>query len=230
MVKRFFPFVLASGALLSAAAADYFPTEVGNAWTFSYVSTSSPVVSNPPTTKDSGTVNWEIYANIQTEESFAIGVRQMRRLLRRTLTQWGSPGYDSVFSQPRTTIDTVVIIQSFQGGNDISFAAAPCPFAVHDPTIAMPAELSSKDTTISFQGTISAGKKMIVSACSCLKPRSLETDPSYSYSFTLIPAIGPVAASIGYCPGRFLIPGNVGTYRTRISDLHFKSKSAGSRA
>jgi hypothetical protein len=193
MLKRFIVFVVASGALVAAAAADYFPTAEGNVWTFSYVSESMPVVPNPPTTKDSGTVTWEIYSNIQTEELFGIGIKQTRRLLRRTLTQWGSLGYDSVFASPRTTTDTVLLIQSFQGSNEISFATNTCPFAVHDVTIAMPAGLSSKDTTASFLGTMSAGKKMIVSECSCLKNR-------YSYSFTLVPAIGPVGAYITMCP------------------------------
>jgi hypothetical protein len=76
----------------------------------------------------------------------------------------------------------------------IVFSAATCAFAVHDPTTAMPAGLSSKDTTISFQGTAIAGKKMIVSECSCL-------DAKYAYSFSLGTAIGPVEADISLCSG-----------------------------
>lgn len=209
MVKRFIAIVLASGALLSAAAADYFPVETGNAWTFSYVSTSMPVVPNPPTTRDSGTVKWEIYrlwqpptlasnATLSTlnEAIMIVGVIQTRSLVRRTLTQTGASGYDSVFTPPRTKIDTISLSDNFPLSNEICFPGDTCPFAVHDPTIAMPVGLSSKDTTVPFVGSLLpiACKKMIVSECSCLHKW-------YSYSFTLGPTIGPVEASITQCPG-----------------------------
>ena len=194
MLKRFIMFVTASGALFAAAATDYFPTATGNVWAFSYVNESTPVVPNPATTKDSGMVQWEIYSNIQTEELFGIGVKQTRNLKRRTMMQSSTVEYDSIFPSPRTTTDTILLIQKFQGANGISFATDTCSFAVHDPTVAMPVGLSLKDTTASFLGTMSVGKKMIVSECSCLKKW-------YSYSFTLGPAVGPVEAYITMCPG-----------------------------
>jgi hypothetical protein len=193
MVNRCFLIVIASGALLSAIAADYFPVQARNAWTFSYASTSAPVVPNPPATKDSGTVKWEIYSIEPVEMVTVTRIKQIRNLVRRTVTQSGIPeGYDSVFSPPRTTIDTVILTERIDQAG-IGFSNATCSFAVHDPAIAMPAELSLKDTTVSFQGTPVACKKMIVSECSCLKRW-------YSYSFTLGPAIGPVEAYITMCP------------------------------
>jgi hypothetical protein len=194
MGKRFFFFILASGTFLPAATAEYFPVQTGNVWTFSYASTSAPVVPNPPTTRDSGTVKWEIVSNIQTEESLVIGVKQTRDLVRRTLTQPGASGYDSVFTSPRTKIDTIFLMEHLSPSNGICFPGDTCSFAVHDPTVAMPAELSSKDTTVLFQGSSIAGKKMIVSECSCLHKW-------YSYSFTLGSAVGPVETYITPCPG-----------------------------
>jgi hypothetical protein len=199
MVKRFFLFALVSGSILYAAT-DYFPIQVGNAWTFSYVSIAAPVIPNPPTTKDSGTVKWEIVSNGMleplTEEILLVGVKQTRSLVRRTLTNSEPPGdYDSVFTPPRMIIDTVRFWQPLLVSNaiPISFETDTCPFAVHYPTVAMPTGLSSKDTTVSFQGAPVAAKKMIVSDCSCLKER-------YLYSFTLGPTIGPVEAYITMCP------------------------------
>jgi hypothetical protein len=200
MTRRFVLSVLTSGTLLSASAADdYFPIEVGNAWNFSYVSTISPAVPNPPTTKDSGTVKWEVFSNVTlrpsigSEEILIIGIKQTRSLIRRTMTNSEpSGGYDSVFTPPRTTIDTIKFTQSLLApiATPISFENDTCPFAVHYPTLAMPPNLSSKDTTVSFQGSSIAVKKMIAPWCSSqLKDMRL-------YSFTLGPVIGPVRAYV----------------------------------
>jgi hypothetical protein len=193
MVKRFFLSVLTSVSLLTAAAADYFPVQERNAWTFSYTSISMPVVPNPLITKDSGTVKWDIFENRNVEMVNVYSVNVTYSLMRRTQTRSDTTLSDSVFSPPRTTIDTVILTERIDQAG-IAFSAATCAFAVHDPTTTMPAELSSKDTTVSFQGTAIAGKKMIASDCSCL-------DKWYSYSFTLGPAIGPVEADIRLCSG-----------------------------
>jgi len=201
MVNRFSLFVVASGALLATAAADYFPIQTGNAWTFLYVSTSAPVVPNPPTLRDSGTVKWEIVSNRirpLTEGIYPgillFDVKQTRSLVRRTLTQTGSSGYDSIFTPSRKTIDTISLWDD-PLLNKICFSGDTCPFAAHDPTVAMPTGLSSKDTTVPWVGSLLpiAGKKMIVSEYSCLHKL-------YSYSFTLGPTVGPVEAYITWCP------------------------------
>jgi hypothetical protein len=192
MVKRFFVILFTAGVLLSASAADYFPIEVGNAWTFSYVSTSAPVVPNPLITRDSGTVKWDIFDNRNVEMINVYTVKLTHSLARRSM--WPSDctavRIDSVFSPPRTTIDTVILRERIDQAG-ISFSDATCAFAVHDPTVAMPANLSAKDTTVPFVGALLpvACKKMIVSICSCLKGH-------YAYSFTLGPSIGPIEANI----------------------------------
>jgi hypothetical protein len=193
MVKRLLICVVFSGAIWSSFAADYFPVEPRNAWTFSYMSVSMPVIPNPTTTKDSGTVKWEIVENRNVEMVNIYTVNLKHSLVRRTMTlSDSSVKYDSVFSPPRITIDTVVLRERVDQ-TGIGFSNATCAFAVHDPTVAMPPELSSKDTTVSFDGSPVAGKKMVVSECSCL-------DAKYAYSFTLGPAIGPVEAYITTCP------------------------------
>jgi hypothetical protein len=194
MIMRFFLLVAASGALLAAAAADYFPVQERNTWTFSYVSTGAPVVPNPPTTRDSGTVKWEIVENRNVEMVNVYTVNLTRSLVRRSMwpSDCTSVRIDSVFYPPRKTIDMVVLKERIDEAG-IGFSPVSCAFAVHDPTASMPAGLSSKDTTLSFQGTAIAGKRMIVSECSCLNAK-------YAYSFTLGPAIGPVEAYITMCP------------------------------
>jgi len=193
MVRRFFLSVLAAVSFLSSApAADYFPVQERNAWAFSYTSSSMPVVPNPLITKDSGTVKWDIFENRNVEMVNVYSVKETRCLTRRTQTRSDTSIYDSIYSPPRTTIDTVILRERIDQVG-IAFSAATCAFAVHDPTTAMPAELSSKDTVVSFQGASIDCKKMIVSECSCL-PKAMR-----SFSFTLGPVVGPVGAYVTAC-------------------------------
>lgn len=199
MMKRFSLFIVASGAFLAAAAADYFPIQTGNAWTFSYVSTSMPIVLNPPTTRDSGTVKWEVVRNWGKDDPFFVAVFQTRSLAHRVITGGVAGNLDSAFSPPQFTVDSVFITESGFMLHDwagLFFNDDSCAFAVRDPAGPMPAGLSSKDTTVPFVGSLLPipCKKMIVSECSCLNAK-------YAYSFTLGPAIGPVEAYISICPG-----------------------------
>jgi hypothetical protein len=190
MVKHLFIFITASAALLRAA--DYFPVQTGNTWSFSYINLSMSIVPNPPITKDSGTVKWDIFENRNVEMVNVYSVKQTRCLIRRTKTRSDTSLYDSIYSPPLTTIDTVLLTERIDQVG-IGFSTATCAFAVHDPATAMPAELSSKDTAVTFQGASIDCKKMIVKECSCLKKQ-------YSYSFTLGPSIGPIEAYISTCP------------------------------
>ena len=186
------------------ATPDYFPVETGNAWTFSYTSTTAPVVLHPSTTRDSGTVKWEIYSNAQTEETLAIGIKRTRSLVRRTVTPTDctSVKYDSVFTPSRIASDTITLAQAYAGANYICFAGDTCPFAAHDPAIEIPdrSPLTFKDTAVFFRNAPVAGIKMLVSGCSCLQAHPWESKPSSLLSFTLGPAVGPVGASITWCP------------------------------
>jgi hypothetical protein len=199
MVNRFLLSVFMSGAFLAAAAADYFPIQTGNAWTFSYVSTSMPVVSNPPTTRDSGTVKWEVVRVQGRDDPLFVVVLQTRNLVHRVITGGSAGNLDTIFSPPQVTVDSVFITESgfmLHDWTGLFFSDDSCAFAVNDPAGQMPPGLSSKDTTVSIQFSNMAGiagEKMIVSDCSCLKGL-------YSYSFTLVPGIGPVGASITICP------------------------------
>ena len=138
-------------------------------------------------------MKWDIFENRNVEMVNVYSVKQTRCLIRRTQTRSDTSFYDSIYSPPQTTIDTVILTERIDQPG-IYFSTATCAFATHDPTAAMPAELSSKDTALSFQGAALAGKKMVVSECSCL-------DKWYSYSFTLAPVIGPVEAAISLCSG-----------------------------
>ena len=130
MVKLFFLPLLASGALFAASTADYFPVQERNAWTFSYVSTGAPVVPNPPTTRDSGTVKWEIVENRNVELVNVYTVNLTRSLVRRSMwpSDCTSVRIDSVFYPPRKTIDTVVLRERIDQ-DGIAFSAATCAFA-----------------------------------------------------------------------------------------------------
>lgn len=186
------------------AASDYFPLAQGNSWTFSYQSSSAAVVPNPLVTSDSGIVRWEItYGGMLPQ----IYVKQTRSLYRRTVTGGSLPGYDSVFSSPKITVDTLYFHQDYVRidtlnpradsiENAISFGGATCPVAVHDPAGSLPVELTVKDTFVPFlsSGLVAIlGVKISSRSCSC--------DKGKLWTFVLGPDIGPVEAYIALCPG-----------------------------
>jgi hypothetical protein len=191
--KRMKVRILSSMALAASLSfgADYFPLEQGNSWTYSYVSSITVVTYNPPTTRDSGTVKWEIIPPGGGSAAGTTQVKQTRSLVRRVLTGI-IPGYDSTFSPPRTTTDTVVFSDT-PLQNALSFQSATCACALHDPARALPESLTVKDTTVAFSGSDVAGRKTVPSACSCTK--------NQIWSFVLADKLGPLEASITWCPG-----------------------------
>jgi hypothetical protein len=189
-------------AVLSAAT-DYFPTDTGNTWTFSYVSSSSPAVPNPIVTRDSGSVKWEALRAMGNGIAVYFRFKQTRSLARRTVSGGGNPGYDSLFSPPRITTDTVILSRPVvlidtlglrdSLGNGLTFSNDTCPAAVHDFLKSVPSTMTVKDTTVQFDGSAYACKKITPSECSCYK--------SFLWSFVLADRVGPVGAHITLCPG-----------------------------
>ncbi|HUI90846.1 MAG TPA: hypothetical protein VLX68_01240 [Chitinivibrionales bacterium] len=204
-MKKSLLFCLVWSASVLCSAADYFPIETGNSWTFSFQSVYEPAVLNAPVTRDSGTVIWEMAGVYATMSTVAVAVKQTRSLARRSLTSITTPGYDSVFAPPRITIDTVLLIQK---GNDISFLNDTSPIAVHDPNLPLPAGLSLIDTTITFQSKDLAAKKTVPSMeMNTVSPSPISTSfseklPTY-ISFILGDSIGPIEAYIAISKGWF---------------------------
>ena len=200
MKKAFF---LCLSLVLTAAATDYFPLGKGNAWNFSYESRFTVVVPDAPTTHDSGSVKWEVLYGLGNSVFIQYDVMETRSLTRRTVFNDTQTIYDSAFSPPRVTIDTIVFRQGVvlvdtgrifdSVNNAISFSGADCPVTIRDPEKPLPAELGIEDTTVQFNGATLACKKTIPSECSCLDINA--------WSFVLADSIGPVEVSITRCPG-----------------------------
>jgi hypothetical protein len=196
-------FLLCIAPAILSAATEYFPTDTGNTWTFSYVSSSSPVVPDPLVTRDSGTIKWEALRALGNGIAVYFRFKQTRSLVRRTVSGGGSPGYDSLFSSPRMTMDTVilsrpvVLIDSLDLRdsleNGLAFSNAACPAAVHDFLKPVPSTMTVTDTTVQFDGSAYACKKITPSECSCYK--------YFLWSFVLADRVGPVGAHITLCPG-----------------------------
>jgi hypothetical protein len=184
-------------------AADFFPLDQGNGWTFSYESRSTVIIPNSPITHDSGAVQWKILYGLANSVVIRTYIQETRTLSHRTFFNDTELVYDSIYSPPRTILDTIVLQQGValtQTGrtsdsikNAISFYSAECPVALHDPAKPQPAELEIKDTAVQFNGSTLSCKKTIPSECSCLDGNA--------WSFVLADSIGPVEMSISRCPG-----------------------------
>lgn len=184
-------------------AADFFPLAQGNGWTFSYESRSTVIIPNSPITHDSGAVRWEILYGLANSVVIRTYILETRTLCRRAFFNDTELVYDSIYSPPRTILDTILLQQGValtQTGrtsdsikNVISFYSAECPVALHDPAKPLPAELEIKDTAVHFNGSTLSSKKTIPSECSCLDGNA--------WSFVLADSIGPVEISISRCPG-----------------------------
>jgi hypothetical protein len=170
------------------AAPDFFPLEKGNAWNFLFFSTSSAVIPNPPVTHDTGTISWEVLASTLAGGKNEYPIREVRNLVRRYQT--GIQNYDSVFSPPRVTIDTLVLTAA-PLANDLSFKDATCACMVHDPVVPLPSGLTIKDTTVQYnQGTVNA-VKTIPANCSCSQ--------SLLWTFCAAQTTGPVEIYLTRC-------------------------------
>ncbi|MBN1130783.1 MAG: T9SS type A sorting domain-containing protein [Chitinispirillaceae bacterium] len=212
-------------------AADYFPFERGNAWNFSYESRISIVVPNPPTTRDSGSVRWEISSVLGNSISLRILIRQTRSLARSTVFGGPEPGYDSTFTPPRVTVDTVLFTQDVAASdtgrtrdslqNAVSFSGIGCPVAFHDPEKPLAAALVIHDTVIRFAGSDRSCIATIPPECSCRD--------NNAWSFVLTDTIGPVGVAITRCPG-FVGTGYFETWRLTSREYPAPVRSGGSTA
>jgi hypothetical protein len=187
MEKRVLLFI-AVLATFACAAPDYFPLEKGNMWTFLFFSSSSAVIPNPPVTHDTGAISWEVLASVPAGGKNEYPMREVRNLIRRYQT--GSQPYDSVFSPPRVTVDTLIFTQT-PLANDLSFKDATCACMVHNPALPLPSGLTIKDTAVLYgQGTVNA-VKIIPTACSCSK--------SMLWTFCAAQSTGPVELYLTRC-------------------------------
>jgi hypothetical protein len=190
---------------MAAAATDYFPFGKGNVWNYSYESRFTVATAEMPTTRDSGGVRWEVLNGLGNSVAIQTYILQTYSLAHRTYSVYPDtqPVYDSVFSPPRITVDTIVFRQGVvltdtgrifdSTTNAISFSGADCPVTIHNPEKPLPAELGIKDTAVQFNGSTLACKKTIPSECSCLDINA--------WSFIIADSIGPVETSITRCPG-----------------------------
>jgi hypothetical protein len=197
-------FSLCMSLSMIAFAADYFPLGKGNIWNYSYESRSTIVYPNAPTTNESGSVTWEALTGLGNSVFMLYYIKETRSCTRRTSFNDTQTFYDSVFSPPRVTLDTIVFRQGVvlidtgriadSTKNAISFSGADCPVAVHNPQKPLPVELGIEDTAVQFNGSNLACKKTIPSGCSCYENLN-------AWSFILADTIGPVEVSITRCPG-----------------------------
>ena len=197
--------VLVSLALAATALAkDFFPVCcTGDAWNFTYNSRTGQVSPDAPVTLDSGTVRWEVLYGMGSSVSVITHVLEKRSLVRHSQVQMGQTVFDSLFSPPRVTLDTIVFregVAPFDTGrirdsiiNAVSFSTASCPAAVHDPAKPVPAGLGIRDTVVGYDGASLACITTAPPECGC---RGIK-----AWSFVLADAIGPVEVSISLCPG-----------------------------
>jgi hypothetical protein len=163
-------YALCAGAVVGTwGAVDYFPAKVGNYWLFSYGSSSGGWGS---IVVDSGSIKWEIRSIIATKSypsQVTAMIEQTRNLLRRTFTPGqiitGSPGYDSVYSPPRITRDSLYL-HWLEPGNAITRDSDTCSIMAHDPAGALPAgTLIIRDTSVLYGGNSISAKIIDPSPC-----------------------------------------------------------------
>jgi len=186
-------YALCAGAVLSAwGAGDYFPAKVGNYWLFSYRSSSGGWGSNAV---DSGTVTWEIRSIIATKSypaQVTAMIEQTRALAHRKFTPGimvppGLPGYDSVYSPPRITRDSLRL-RWLEPGNAITRDTDTCFIMAHDPAGTLPAgKAVIGDTSVIYGGNpVSA---TIIDPSPCRSGMQQCEEPDW---FVTAAGIGPV--------------------------------------
>jgi hypothetical protein len=197
-----------------AIHADYFPLTTIQSWTFSYNSSQAIVIPNSPVTYDTGTVKWTIIGSEDTTGKIKTKIQQTYYLAHRVYTGYYyndsvvTPAYDSVFSTPAISIDTIIIYQPKVDSlsNAIYFSGSTCPFAVHNDidsvlvtdsidNFLFTFKLILRDTVVTFSG----------SQYACIKTSVSQTELNNCYKgkawlFTLADNIGPMEVKIGICP------------------------------
>jgi hypothetical protein len=170
------------------AAGDHFPIAQGETWLFSYADRRGGWGS---VDLDSGTVSWRMLA-VATDGT-APGKVTTTVMIRRTISQSRKsfkPGrtteaaYDSVFSPPRISLDTVFVTGGSQE-TGVAFKGDTCWSFVHDPNATPPAgKLMIRDTVVSYKGNATAASIIDQSPC-----RSRYSDRAF---YITVRDVGPV--------------------------------------
>jgi hypothetical protein len=184
--------------LPSFAANDHFPVKQGTIWQFSYVSSSGGWGT---VHSDSGTVKWEIEeivygASVQNGVTAYITINKTTSLYKRTyLPGFANPKalkYDSVFSPPRVSLDTIQLIDNERDAG-IFILGDTCRLLVHNPVVsASKGKISIRDTTVSCLGKTIAASVIDPSPC-----RWKYSDTKF---FITAPDIGPVRYHVENSP------------------------------
>lgn len=176
------------------SAEDHFPFVQGSEWEFSRTRFSGGWGGG---VRDSGSLTWEV-VSIEVLESFPvqyrIGIEQTVSVARRVKTpaipEPDSAAYDSTFSPPRVSVDTVVL-RGIDGVNGLWFEGDPCWSFVRDPGDSVPEGVAVEPRRVLFGGDSLDAVR--VDPGDCRRP------PGYSQScgepeyFTTADGIGPVA-------------------------------------
>jgi hypothetical protein len=198
----------------TALAKDFFPLAIGDAWNFTFDSRTAQVIPESPVTLDSGTVRWEVLYGEGSSVCKIMHVLEKRGLVRHRQMLNGQTVYDSLFSPPRITLDTIVFregVAPFDTGrvrdsiiNAVSFSTATCPIAIHDPSKPVSADLGIKDTVIGYNGSSLD--------CIATTPSICGNLATTAWSFILADSIGPVkivifpgAPGADYYENRYLL-------------------------
>lgn len=187
------------------AVPNYFPIWQGNTWEFAYHTNSYPIVPSPSITSDSGIVHWKVLEPFFAGGKQVFQVKETRSLYRRIVTRALQTEYDSVFSLPRVSIDTLLFQQAVimvdtlvhradSLMNAVSFEETACPVVVHNPMGFLPVELTIKDTVVPLLRNDDSRQSVKISSeeCSCSGGKI--------WSFVLAPDIGPVETFVSICP------------------------------
>jgi hypothetical protein len=182
----------------TALTKDFFPLAIGDAWDFTYNSRSGQVSPDAPITLDSGTVRWEVMYGVGNSAYMFMYMLEKRNLVRHNQVLKSQIIFDSLFSPPRVTLDTIVFkegVSLVDTGrirdsiiNAVSFSTASCPVAVHDPSKPVPAELGIKNTSVEYKGS--------TLACIITTPSYCSSVGTTAWSFILADSIGPVEIEI----------------------------------
>jgi hypothetical protein len=176
------------GVSASLAAGDHFPIAQGKTWLFNYIDKRGGWGS---VITDSGTVSWRMQqvttdgiapGKVTTTVSICRTFGQIRKSFRPGRTS--EAAYDSIFSPPRTSVDTVYVASSNQE-TGVLFKGDTCWSFVHDPKATLPGgKLSIRDTVVQYNGQATAASIIDQSPC-----RSEYSDQSF---YITAKDIGPV--------------------------------------
>ena len=200
MAKHFVISALMCGCVICAntvfdawGAGDHFPAITGNYWLFSYRSLRGGWGSS---VVDSGTVKWEIRSLIATKSypaQVTALIEQTRTCIRRKVTPGiedppGLAGYDSIYSPPRITRDSLRL-HWLEPGNAITRDSDTCIIMAHDPAQTLPSGKDViRDTSVIYSGGLVYAKIIDPSPCRGGLPQCEEPD-----WFMTAAGIGPVA-------------------------------------